>query len=533
MSLILAGLFSNISVNAYSDYEEWYVDSQNPEVQQVIRENCKFPLEDNMWINLQILYNWLKCSFTYDKAYAWKTIPTILNNRKGVCDDFARLYYSLLRGIGWPEHRIQLVYGPVYDLLDNLQNWHAWVEIKSPNPTGTILSYSANESISGLEGKQILLGLNETIVTSELITSENITNVRTLGWGERNGWIPIDPTSGVCNPWMPFLPSLWLTFGYHLYYLFGLKIHYNEVYSPYIVQRENPTWDNFTITLAPYTDFNVSYLHSVELYIITFRITSTVNSTAPISLTIWNPKGQLIDYHWNITNHEYRINFTYQTSPPFPKDLGLYWICVENPWNQTATVTFNKLSESKMAWLSGEETINQTMYDQYSSYDIGMTDIAPAKTIIGQRYTSSINVTVANYGFRTETFNVTVYANTTSIASQNITLTSGNSTTITSIWNTSSFTYGNYTIWAYAWPVPDEIDTTDNNCTNGLILVTIPGDVNGDFRCEGKDIAIISKAYGTRAGEVGYVPNADIIEDGKIDGKDLAVVSKYYGTHYP
>jgi hypothetical protein len=115
----------------------------------------------------------------------------------------------------------------------------------------------------------------------------------------------------------------------------------------------------------------------------------------------------------------------------------------------------------------------------------------------------------------------------------NTTLASGTSITITFTWNTTSFAYGNYTVRAYVWPVPDETDTTDNNFTDGLILVTILGDVNGDFKCEGKDIAIIAEAYGSLVEQAGYVPNADINDDGKIDGKDIAVAAKYYGTHYP
>jgi hypothetical protein len=167
-------------------------------------------------------------------------------------------------------------------------------------------------------------------------------------------------------------------------------------------------------------------------------------------------------------------------------------------------------------------------------HDVAVTNVASSKTVVGQGFSARINVTVANQGGYTETFNVTVYANTTIIDTlTSITLTSEESTTITFTWNTTGFAYGNYTISAYAWPVPDETDTEDNTLPDGWVLVTIPGDVNGDFKCEGKDIAIIAKACGTRAGQAGYVSNADINDDGKIDGKDIAVAAKYYGTHYP
>jgi len=63
-----------------------------------------------------------------------------------------------------------------------------------------------------------------------------------------------------------------------------------------------------------------------------------------------------------------------------------------------------------------------------------------------------INVTVENQGDLTETFNMTLYANTTAINQTEITLTSGTSTTITLTWNTTAFAKGNYTISAYATP---------------------------------------------------------------------------------
>jgi hypothetical protein len=168
-----------------------------------------------------------------------------------------------------------------------------------------------------------------------------------------------------------------------------------------------------------------------------------------------------------------------------------------------------------------------------ASHDVAVTDIKSSKTVIGQGYKGNITVTAENHGGFAETFNVTAYANTTIIGSENVTLPAGNSTTMKFTWNTTGFAKGNYTISAYAVPVPGETDTTDNNLTDGWVAVTIPGDVNGDFRCEGKDIAMIAKAFGSLIGQPAYVPNADINDDGKIDGKDIAVASKHYGTHYP
>jgi uncharacterized protein (DUF2141 family) len=167
------------------------------------------------------------------------------------------------------------------------------------------------------------------------------------------------------------------------------------------------------------------------------------------------------------------------------------------------------------------------------SHDVAVTNLTSAKTVIGQGYCGNLTVTVQNQGNSPETFNVTAYANTTSVASQNVTLSSGTSTTLTFTWNTTGFVKGNYTISAAAEILPGETDTTDNDLTDGWVTVTILGDVNGDFKCDGKDITMTAKAYGSYVGQARYVPNADINDDGKVDGKDITVAAKHYGTHYP
>jgi len=167
--------------------------------------------------------------------------------------------------------------------------------------------------------------------------------------------------------------------------------------------------------------------------------------------------------------------------------------------------------------------------------DIAVTKVTTSKTVVGQGYNVSITVTVENQGDYTETFNVTVYAKTTAIVTQTVTLTSGNSKTITFTWNTTGFAKGNYTIWAYAWPVPYETDIEDNTLTNGWIVVTVIGDINGDFKVDVKDLVLVIKYFGSYPGHPTkpWNPNADINGDGKVDVKDLVLVIKHFGQHDP
>lgn len=71
----------------------------------------------------------------------------------------------------------------------------------------------------------------------------------------------------------------------------------------------------------------------------------------------------------------------------------------------------------------------------------------------------------------------------------------------------------------------------DQTVTKALEFVkTFLGDVNLDFKVEGKDIAIVAKAYNTKPGDPLWDPRADVNGDGKVEGKDYALVAKDYGS---
>jgi PKD repeat protein len=165
--------------------------------------------------------------------------------------------------------------------------------------------------------------------------------------------------------------------------------------------------------------------------------------------------------------------------------------------------------------------------------DIHVSNLTSCKTVVGQRSNLEINVTLINKGGLVETFNVTVYVGVTPAETRTITLSIGGSTSITYILGFAGLPLGKYALWIYAEPVPDETCTKDNVLTDGSVTITIPGDVNGDFKVDGKDIGAVTKAYGTQPGDLRWNSNADMNSDYKIDGEDIAVIAKYYNTHYP
>jgi hypothetical protein len=174
-------------------------------------------------------------------------------------------------------------------------------------------------------------------------------------------------------------------------------------------------------------------------------------------------------------------------------------------------------------------------------HDVAVTNLTSAKTVIGQGCCGNLTVTVQNQGNFTENFNVTAYANATTITTiTNITLASGISTTITFTWNTTDFAKGNYTVSAVADTVSGETNTANNNFTDGIVKVAIVGDVNADGKVDMKDISLAAKAFGTRPGDGRWNPNADVtggpaagVPDGKVDMKDISFVAKRFGQHDP
>jgi hypothetical protein len=64
------------------------------------------------------------------------------------------------------------------------------------------------------------------------------------------------------------------------------------------------------------------------------------------------------------------------------------------------------------------------------------------------------------------------------------------------------------------------------------VLATIPGDLNGDRKTDMRDLAMVAKAFGGRAGSPRWNPIADTNGDGVIDMKDASFVAKNFGRTY-
>jgi hypothetical protein len=168
-----------------------------------------------------------------------------------------------------------------------------------------------------------------------------------------------------------------------------------------------------------------------------------------------------------------------------------------------------------------------------SIHDVAITNVVPSKTVVGKGYGDKVNVTVSNQGSYTETFKVTLYANATIIASQDVTMMGfGNSATITVTWNTTGFAYGNYTISANVILALGETNQWTGPFTYGTVKVTIPGDINGDGTVNGLDLGIIAGAWLSSPGMPNWNPAADINNDGVVNGLDLGIMAQYWLQSY-
>jgi hypothetical protein len=204
--------------------------------------------------------------------------------------------------------------------------------------------------------------------------------------------------------------------------------------------------------------------------------------------------------------------------------------------------TGNRVDNSSPAVVDGVVYVGSfdgKIYAFGGVHDVAVTNVVSSKTVIGQGFSTNINVTVANQGDYTETFNVTTYINPPSpltivivINITTVSLDAGKNITISLAWDTTGLAIGNYTFSAAARPVLGETNTTDNTFSV-VVKVTIPGDINGDFKVGLPDLVLLAQAYGSKPGDPNWNPNADIDGNGIVGLSDLVALAQHYGQHYP
>lgn len=165
------------------------------------------------------------------------------------------------------------------------------------------------------------------------------------------------------------------------------------------------------------------------------------------------------------------------------------------------------------------------------THDISIIDVAADKNFAYPGQVISINVTVKNNGDESETFNVTLYADTTIIGTQKVNnLNPSGNVTLLFQWDTTSLTpCHNWTIKAEA-PLPNDNNPQDNTFVDGYVKIIRKGDLNADGKVNILDIVLASIAYNSKPGDENWNPYADIEEPyEKIDILDLVTIAAQFG----
>jgi len=230
-----------------------------------------------------------------------------------------------------------------------------------------------------------------------------------------------------------------------------------------------------------------------------------------------------------------------------------------------ATITFNAtaggntaldLFDTQLAnsWHQpiGHTPVDGTIEVTKPCCDIAITKIISFKTVVGQGYNLTANITIINRG--DYTVNFTLFSTCGFI--RNLTLAPGAEITVNNTINTTKLRKGNYRLFALIPPCFCDPNPCDNIRIEGNFTVAMVGDLTGpagypDGKCDMRDVYLVAKGFGalhitdpndprhcqywhtTPCGSCPHTPNADINNDGKIDMRDIYVVARNFGKKDP
>jgi len=124
------------------------------------------------------------------------------------------------------------------------------------------------------------------------------------------------------------------------------------------------------------------------------------------------------------------------------------------------------LEDLEITW----ETVQAMREEAKQRHEVGATNLSAPSGVVDQTGVT-VNLTLVNMGGNTENVNVTVYANTTVIASGILALPRTSTTAISLPCITTGLRIGNYTLTAYINPVANETYTADNTFIGRIITV--------------------------------------------------------------
>ncbi|UCG35916.1 MAG: PKD domain-containing protein [Candidatus Bathyarchaeota archaeon] len=173
---------------------------------------------------------------------------------------------------------------------------------------------------------------------------------------------------------------------------------------------------------------------------------------------------------------------------------------------------------SQNLWVDVESTFRGPM----------VISIQGSRTVVGQGLTVSFQIDVENQGAMIETYDLTLLTNTTIVAIfENITQASETVTTLSTVWDTTGFTNGIYSINTQVTNHRGETNIVHMYSLE--ICVSLLGDVDGNLNVNIYDIVLAASVYGLHKDVPLYNANCDVDDDGDIDLFDVVLIAGNYG----
>ena len=311
--------------------------------------------------------------------------------------------------------------------------------------------------------------------------------------------------------------------------LFETFLHDNQQF-PWLYTYY-PNHDSFFYNVDPSHDIRIT-----DVTVLTPEV--LLGEVANINVTVLNEGTETeTDFTLNVYANETLINSTL-LSLNGAGDFEDRSLTYEASWNTTGFAGGIYTISANVTDVSGEvDTADNNFTDGEVEVVIPVHDIAidyiqlpiPPHVYVGKNAT--IYVGVENQGHFNETFDVTLYYDSTTIETKTVTDLGGQTlTSLTFKWNTTSVAEDTYTIKAEASVVPGEIETGDNLLIDGTLHVKIGGDVNGDGTVDASDLFRLGKAYESMyLVDPNWDPDCDFNSDLMIDALDLSILDENYG----
>jgi len=310
----------------------------------------------------------------------------------------------------------------------------------------------------------------------------------------------------------------------------GLSLEDEKAMRIWLWNETAANWANITTFVN--TTSNIVY--GVTPHLSIFSVTSDLRIIGDESIfsvtTVRIPENPPSPPAGQVALNYYQINAT--KSPPGPIEIHLAYNSGKVRPDIESFVRMWLWDEPSGAWVDLTSFVNTSgkfvcgFTPHMSIFSVtsleplpsgyAIVDTACSKRVVGQGYNITTNITIENRGGSSD-FDLFVYRNSTVLTTLHVSgLYAGTPRTISFTWNTSDWARAKHGISVY------------DRLTN-WIVVSIPGDVDGNLIVNMIDLYSIALHYGAIKGQSGYVPEYDVDNTGIINMLDLYIAAIHFG----